>query len=59
MEIHEREVSKKNPWNTSELKEEVIDDIESIVVEVLRKDSTEFMRRMKNCIEAGGGLMED
>ena len=51
------EVSKRNPSNRNELKEEVIDVIRSIPVKVLRRVSIE--RQVRKCIEAVDGLMED
>ena len=52
------EVWKKNHSSTHELKEQVIEIIGSISGDVLRRVSAEFLRRVKKCIEAGGGLIE-
>ena len=55
------EVGKRNPSNTSELKEEVIDVIRSIpvTVKVLHQVSVEFLRQVRKCIEAVDGLIVD
>ena len=52
------EVTKNNPMNTVELKENVTEALQLIPPVMLQRDNAEFVRRVGKCIKVAGGIFE-
>ena len=52
------EVTKSNPMNTVELKENVTEALQLIPPVMLQRDNAEFVRRVGKCIKVSGGIFE-
>ena len=52
------EVTKNNPMNTVELKENVTEALQSIPPDMLQPVNAEFIRRVGKCIKVSGGIFE-